>query len=351
MTTLARRLGDIVARDERDDRAKDFVNFAKYLMLANGSVFGAIALAKEKRALPRIVSVLEQKAAQSPGTSTGWASPLAAYDQIAEGFLSSLRTWGIFDQALAGGIKILPMRTQCAVMTAGATGSTIGEGQLKPISRLSLANAQLDPIKSVCIVTVSDELLKMGGAEGSRLLGDELSAAVSVESDRSFLAEITSGVTPIASSGNTAAAVFSDLEVALSQLTLSNRSRVFITASPDVIRFWSTTLTQGGAHQGLGITGGTLLGAQVVPSDGATSLVVFDATGLAGNGGSIELDASKEATMQMESLPDSPPLASTSIISLWPMNLVGLRATRYYAAERLGARSVAVISNPADSPA
>ena len=41
------------------------------------------------------------------------------------------------------------------------------------------------------------------------------------------------------------------------------------------------------------------------------------------------LDASNQASLQMDSAPTNPPVAATVMVSLWQMNLVGIRAERF----------------------
>jgi hypothetical protein len=45
--------------------------------------------------------------------------------------------------------------------------------------------------------------------------------------------------------------------------------------------------------------------------------------------GGVTIDASREASVQMDSAPASPPDATTVMVSLWQNNLVGLRAERF----------------------
>ena len=41
------------------------------------------------------------------------------------------------------------------------------------------------------------------------------------------------------------------------------------------------------------------------------------------------LDASNQASLQMDSAPADPPVANTVMVSLWQMNMVGIRAERF----------------------
>ena len=45
--------------------------------------------------------------------------------------------------------------------------------------------------------------------------------------------------------------------------------------------------------------------------------------------GQVTIDASREASLQMECAPDSPPTGSTVLISLWQQNAVAIKAERF----------------------
>ena len=47
----------------------------------------------------------------------------------------------------------------------------------------------------------------------------------------------------------------------------------------------------------------------------------------------------------MDSAPDSPPTAATQAVSLWQMNMVGLRAERFFGVEKLGSNGVLMVSS------
>ena len=47
------------------------------------------------------------------------------------------------------------------------------------------------------------------------------------------------------------------------------------------------------------------------------------------NDGQVMLDASNQASLQMDNAPTNPPTATTVMVSLWQMNMVGIRAERF----------------------
>jgi hypothetical protein len=93
--------------------------------------------------------------------------------------------------------------------------------------------------------------------------------------------------------------------------------------------------------------GGSINGITVLVSDAVTAgqVILADASGIAAASGDIGLQEFTEGSLQFDSAPDSPPSASTNIVSLWQMNFVGIRVERYFVAARLRSDAVAVASN------
>jgi hypothetical protein len=54
------------------------------------------------------------------------------------------------------------------------------------------------------------------------------------------------------------------------------------------------------------------------------------ADGLAGSADIVALDASRQALLQLDTAPDSPPTAGTVPTSLWQTDSVGLKAERHF---------------------
>ncbi len=88
---------------------------------------------------------------------------------------------------------------------------------------------------------------------------------------------------------------------------------------------------------GMGPDGGWLEGIPVVVSENIVSsgsptggiVVAINAPEvLLADDGAVSVDISREASIQMDGAPDSPPSASTVTVSLWQHNMVGIRAER-----------------------
>jgi len=103
-----------------------------------------------------------------------------------------------------------------------------------------------------------------------------------------------------------------------------------------------------------GNSGGTFMGLPVVLSEnipvnagsgdpvvGAGTRIILAKANeiLLADDGQTMLDVSSEASLQMDSAPDAAPSASTVFVSLWQMNMIGIRAERYinWAKRRAGA--------------
>jgi hypothetical protein len=82
-------------------------------------------------------------------------------------------------------------------------------------------------------------------------------------------------------------------------------------------------------------------------SDAAAAgvLLLFDASQVAVSSGTIELDRSNAATLQLDTAPDSPPLTSSPYVSLWQQNMSALRAERFFGVSRLRTTAAASISS------
>ena len=93
---------------------------------------------------------------------------------------------------------------------------------------------------------------------------------------------------------------------------------------------------------GIGINGGSYRGLNIVTSQAAGTNVIGlqPALILYADDGGVTIDASREASLQMDSAPMSPADATVVMVSLWQNNLVGLRAERFVNWKRAHAQAV-----------
>jgi len=340
--TIAAQLGVLHREQETSQATNEFIHLCRYVTIGGGWGPLALKLAQEARAMPRIQEVL--KAAIEYGSTTNWASNLVAYQQLQDAFLASLRNISIFDSALPFMPRVLP-RTQISVVSGGATGSTVYEASVKLVSKLTLSASQVTEQKTTAICAVTKELLRVtnGG-----LFADELGRAVAAEIDRAFIAKISTGILPITSNGGTSIAVLQDLATAIAGLSLDASSKVFIAVSPDICKAWAFKTTNTGEllFPQMTINGGEIGGAIVFPTDGVTGQIVcFDSRQIAASANTLELDISKDASVQMDFAPDSPATGSTPHVSFWQLNVSGVKIVRWWSAERLRSTAISIIGN------
>ncbi|MGE0803100.1 MAG: phage major capsid protein [Lautropia sp.] len=150
---------------------------------------------------------------------------------------------------------------------------------------------------------------------------------------------MTYGVSGIPSEGPTADDVNADIKALFDTFTNANNdptTAVWIMPSRVAM---ALSLMKNALGQrefaGMSLTGGKLnevpvIASEYVPTTSAGSMVILaNASDIyLGDEGEVQVDLSREASVQMDSAPDDPVSASTVMVSLWQHNLVGFRAER-----------------------
>jgi HK97 family phage major capsid protein len=157
-------------------------------------------------------------------------------------------------------------------------------------------------------------------------------------------ASITNGLTAIVPSGTNAAAFRSDVNRLLDSFLTNNYQMggaVWIMTQTNAMRLANMVNTLGQPEfPSVSMQGGSLLGIPIVasqnlpsttgsPSEGWPIILLLANEVLLADDGAVTIDLSREASLQMETAPDSPPTASTVTVSLWQNNLVAVKAERF----------------------
>lgn len=325
-----RRAAEIL---DRSEKANDFLSYARVLIASRAFGRSMLDLAAEQRVSPRVIEVIKTSVA---GIDTGTGAGL--YPTMVSGFLESIRPISVFDRLMSGGMVRAPLRTKLVSVASGITGSTSPEGSIKPLGSLSLNDdALLEPKKVAAIVVATRELLKFSIAGGARLFDSELRTGVARATNAEFLSGLIAETTPTASAGGTAANIWTDLNTLLGGIDLHEGSRLYFIVTPDDAKALATKLTATNilAFPNFSATGG----GEVLP--GVTGLVssdmpagtalMIDASGIVAGDEGIALDGTWQTSLQMDTAPDSPPVAGTVMVSLFQENKVALRAERAFA--------------------
>ncbi|UAK23662.1 phage major capsid protein [Sphingomonas nostoxanthinifaciens] len=353
-----------------------FTRYATALMRSKGNLMQAAEIAKGWHdSTPEVETVL--RAAVAAGTTTGntWAAPLVQYQTMASEFVELLRPATIIGKIV--GLRHVPFNVKIPRQTAGASVGWVGEGAPKPVGSLAFDMIQLGWAKAAGIVVMSDELVRLSNPSAEDLVRTDLINTMAQFLDAQFVdpsiaavanvspASITNGATYITASGTDQAALKHDVQILFglfiaANLSLADAVWIMTPTMAMSIGLMTNALGQfeypdinmnGGKWMGLPVIVSTNVPQSVVNGGAAPPTVAGDQIILAkasdillADDGAVELDASTEASLQMNSAPDNPATAATVLTSLWQNNLVALRAERYINWMRRRAQAVAYIS-------
>jgi hypothetical protein len=329
-------LGTVKANNdllERSRAANEFLQLAGFLVKAHrGNILDARRLAVEANAPPRVQEFF--KAAVTTGSTTSLAS--LVNPQIAQGFMESLRPISPWDFLRANGMGTAPLYSNNTTLVSSAmTANTVAEGSATPVTSLTLDQGLTSPQKVVAIVAGTDELFRFSKPAAETLFAAELRRAVSVATNKNFLAGLVAGTTPIGSSGSTTANCLTDLAAVLAPIVIHAASKLFFIYSGDDAKGLAFKVNSAGALQ---FPNALASGSQILPgvvgliSDDLPSgtAIMLDASSILAGEGDTNLDTSREAAPQMNSSPDSPPTSSTVPRLLWQNNETGIRCSRVF---------------------
>lgn len=358
-----------------------FARYVKALAQAKGDIGDAYEIAKSNerwaRETPDVIEVLKPsnhyaiKTAVNAGntTDTTWASPLVQYTNLASEFVEYLRPRTIVGRI--PGLRRVPFKVKIPRQTGVASVNWVGEGKVKPVSSLAFDSITLDHNKIAGIVVLTDELVRLSTPSADELVRNDLADGIVQFMDSQFLdptkasndvspASVTYNVTPVTATGTTEAAFRTDARTLLQDFAADNQGlagAVWLMTEQQAIAISMMQTSFGvDAYPGVDINGGTLFGLPVItsenvpstggsPTDGYALILLKAGDILLADDGQVMVDASREASLQMETTPDSPATASTVLTSLWQHNMVGIRAERMVTWAKRRSTAVAFIQN------
>jgi HK97 family phage major capsid protein/HK97 family phage prohead protease len=364
----------VVKNTEKLEPGIEFTRYAMCLVAAKGDHTKAAKIAANKYPQnERIVKALQVqaetgqsfeqvlKANVNAGATldSTWAAPLVDYQNFAGDFVEYLRPQTILGQFGVGGIPALnsiPFNVRITGQTSGGTGYWVGEGAPKPLTKFDFNATELRWAKVAAISVLTEELIRFSNPSAERLVRQALADALRARLDIDFIdpskaassnvspASITNGVTAISSTGSDADAIRTDIRALWAPFIAANNppnTAVYIMSSTTALALSLMVNTLGQPEfPGLTMRGGTLGGVPVIVSEyadntagsagGLVILVNARDIWLADDGG-FTIDASREASLQMDDAPtnDSSTGTEASLVSMWQTNSVALRAERY----------------------
>ena len=344
------------------EKGTAFTRYAMALMASKGNLMQAAEISKRwDDQTPEVSAVLKAAVAAGTTTDAAWAKPLVEYQNMASEFAELLRPQTIIGRI--PGLRNVPFNIKVPRQTGGSSASWVGEGAPKPVSALAFDQISLGVTKLAGIVVMTDELVRFSNPSAEAIVRQDLIDTIVQTMDRDFVdpanagtagvkpASITNGVTPVTASGTDADAVRADIQALMGKFVTANLSlagAVFIMTEMQALALALMLNPLGQREfpdiQINGDSGGRFFGLPVILSEnipanpgsgdpvvGAGSRIILAKASeiMLADDGETLLDASNQASLQMDSAPTNPPVAATVMVSLWQMNLVGIRAERF----------------------
>lgn len=351
-----------------------FTRFVMATAMSKGNPMMALEIFKGRQhwmdETPQIADILKTAITAGSTSDTTWASPLVNYQILTDEFIEYLRPLTIIGRI--PGLTRVPFKVKIPRQTGGATVNWVGEGAPKPLTSLAFDTVTLEFAKIAGIIVINQELARLSTPSAELLVRNDLAKSIVQFMDAQFVdptkaavtgvnpASITNGVSATIATGTTGAALRADMKTMLGAFLTANMqvSDVVILMTQRTALGISLMTNSLGAREfpGLTMNGGELLGLPVItsenipstggsPTDGDPIIVVSAPDILLADDGQVTIDASQEASLQMDTAPDSPATASTTFVSLWQQNQIGIRAERWINWAKRRSTAVSYISN------
>ena len=354
------------------ETGEGFGRWARVVAKANGNLMDAERIAKamypEDHTLGTVI-----KAAVAAGTTTDatWSKPLVNVQNYAGDFVEFLRPQTIVGKFGAGGIpglRRVPFNVKIVGQTSGATANWVGEGKGKPVTKWGYNDVTIGMTKVAAIAVLTDELVRSSDPAADMLARDELARAIIAKLDTSFIsadaavpnvspAGILAGVTPIVKSAATDGfdAMQADVQAVFGAYIaagMAPREGVWIMSSATALKLAMMRNPLGQAENaGMSMNGGTFAGLPVIVSDyqaTAGRVILVNASDIyLADDGSVQIDMSREASIEMNDAPTQNAVAGTgaSMVSMFQANSVAIRAERYTGWAKRRAAAVQTVTN------
>jgi HK97 family phage major capsid protein/HK97 family phage prohead protease len=300
---------------------------------------------------PEVALALKAAVVAGSTTDATWAKPLVN-PSITADFLPLLRAATIIGKI--AGLRKVPFNVNVPAQTTGGVVNWVGELKPKPVSAMAFSMESIGFNKVAAIVVLSQELVRFSNPSAEAVVRDSLVKDIAAYLDAQFInpavaavagvnpASITNGAPTAAATTNPLADILGLINhFATNNIPVDGLTFLLSPANALALSF-RTNLDGSPEFPGIGINGGTYKGLQFITSNTLTTNVVALAPQyiLMADDGGVTIDASTEATLQMDSAPASPPDATTVLASMFQMNAVALRAERYISWKRVGTNTV-----------
>jgi len=323
-----------------------FIRFCQALAVGKGSSLQAVEYAKRWHdSTPQVELVLKAAVAAGTTTDATWAGPLAPIKPLTDEFIAFLRPATILGRVPS--FMKVPFNVSVASQIGGGTYQWVGQGAPKPVGKLAFATVTLGITKCAGNIVITEELARTSTPDAEDVIRRDMIAGIAQFLDTEFIdpskaavagvspGSVTNGVTPITTAGASPANARTDIQALANAMTVANISTVgavLVLSETNALALTNALNPLGQPlFPGMGQEGGTIMGYKAIASQaaGTTVALIQPTQVLYADDGGVTIDVSREASLQMDTVLDNPPLATTLLTSLWQNNLVGLRAERF----------------------
>jgi len=302
-----------------------------------------------------IAELLRMKAAVAGGTTTDatWAGPLVDAQNFAGDFIAYLRPRTLIGQAQ---FRPVPFNVRINGQTSGGTGYWVGQGKAKPVTKFDFNATTIPFTKVAAISVITQELARFSDPSAEGLVRDGLADAVIERVDSDLFdpdkvavanvspAGLLNGVAPVAGPANlapdTVRAALLRLWAPWDVTFMGARPAYYTTPAVARALAFSRDALGNPAFPGVTPTGGSLDGVPLRVSQylannggsgGAPFILVDEAEIFLADDGSVTVDASEQASIEMSDGPtnDASDGTGASLVSMWQTNSIALRAERF----------------------
>lgn len=354
-----------------------FARFAGVIGAAKGDLHTAKSIAEHRfpddKRLHHIM-----KAAVAAGTTQdpAFAGRLVEYQQISNDFIEFLRPKTIIGQFGAGSVPALrsiPFNVTIKGQNVGGTAGWVGEGKHKPLTAQGFTTVNLGFFKLAAITAASDELLRFSNPSAERLIRDDLAAAVISEMDSAFIAianagvanvkpaSITNSLTAYTTGTGDPEADIAALWTAAVSANADLSSAVYVTTPAVAMKLAGLkSAADNRRFPDVTVLGGTINGVPLIVSskvDAGAFILAFASDIFLADDGVVTIDASREASLIMDSDPQAlkdaanggsatlADLKAAQYVSMFQTNQIAFRAERYVNWAKRRATAVAGVNS------
>jgi hypothetical protein len=249
-------------------------------------------------------------------------------------------------------LQRVPLHCRLGVVTQGLTGSVIGEGKPVPLSRLTVDNSDLEPVKCAAMLAGSETFFTNVSTAGQALFNAQLRSAISAVVDEKFLDMIFDSVSAEPTHGTP----LDDLALLLANVTLKRGARPVLIMGSDVAVQATTARASGSGEflfPNMSPVGGEMANIRALVTDAASmtgKMALINGAQIVAGVDPLQVSTSRHATIEMVTNPEQDSTTSggsDNLVSLWQENMRALMVIAPIAAQRVRDDAVVMVENVA----